>query len=83
MTTINYPNKYILDLSDEGHWLARWHDKTYPIGKDKIKAVKFIERLNKSRRPNLHFDGKSLLVCWNFHDKGEECNYEILVEHAV
>ena len=83
MLKIEYPNEYILDLSDEGHWLARWHNKTYPIGRDKDEAIKIVELLNKSHRPNLYFNGESLMVCWNHHDKHEKCDYEVLVEKAV
>lgn len=71
---------FVLDLSDEGHWLARWGDSTYPIGRDKDRAKSIIERLNKFHRPNLERQDCRLLVCWNLHNKGEPCEYETLLD---
>lgn len=79
---MEYENEYILDLSEEGHWLARWHQDTFPIGMDKDKAINVIDRLNSAHRPNLEISDDDLVVCWNDHDKGDKCDYEILIENA-
>ncbi len=65
----NYANEWVLDLSDEGYWLARWHHQTYPIGFDKEKALATIDQLNSLHRPNLERREHDLYVCQNEHDK--------------
>ena len=80
---ITYANEFILDLHDEGYWLARWHNDLYPIGHHKASAIKVIDKLNSSHRPNLEFSNGSLMVCWNNHEKGPNCEWEVLVKDAI
>ena len=81
-TEITYANEWLLDLHDSGYWMARWHDTIYPIGTDKEFALLLIDKLNKAHRPNLELINGNLCVCWNSHAKGNECEYEVLVENA-
>jgi len=80
---MQYPNEYLLDLHDLGYWMARWHERTYPIGRDKAKAKEVIANLNEAHRPNLELRGEALYVCWNTHEKSDGCDFEVLVENAV
>ena len=80
---MSYANEWVLDCHDAGYWMARWCAETYPIGRDKDAAVAVIQELNKMHRPNLEIRDGALFVCRNLHDKGEDCEYEVLVERAV
>lgn len=70
---------YYLDLSDEGNWLIK---STYGerfwtgIGTDKQKVINLIERLNKAHRPSIEQRDNEIWVCWNEHEKGEDCNFK-------
>lgn len=69
--------KFYLDLADEGYWLIRTHDgKRYTAGDNKSKVENLISRLNECHRPNIEQGAMhEISVCWNYHDKGEKCDY--------
>lgn len=75
-------NHFYLDLSDWGPWLIKQGDKRWYAGYDKDTAIKAIDALNEAHRPNLEMADKDLVVCWNNHEKGEKCDYEILIKNA-
>ena len=79
---MDYANQFVLDQNDAGFWMARWHSETYPIGGNKNRAKAIVGRLNASHRPNLEVRGGDLWVCWNDHEKGQPCKYELLVRNA-
>lgn len=78
-----FEEKFVLDQHEDGYFLARWHKDTYPIGRDKVKAEQVLKKLNKSHRPNLEISENTLYICWNLHEKGDKCEYEVLVENAA
>lgn len=82
-TTMSYQNEYFLDLRDDLTWLIRWNEKSYPAGRDKARAIRVIEKLNKAHRPSLEMRDNNLIVCWNMHEKGEKCEFEVLIHNAV
>ena len=75
------PNKikrpFYIDLSDDGCWLIKTIDgKRYTAGRDKLKVLSLINRLNEAHRPNVEQgDSNEIYVCWNLHDKGEKCDF--------
>lgn len=68
---------FYLDLADEGYWLIRSKDgKRYTAGYDKQKVQDLIKRLNETHRQNIHQgEMHEVFVCWNYHEKGEKCDY--------
>ena len=66
---------YYLDLTDDYTWVIKSDTKRFLAGKDKTTAISLIERLNKAHRPNIEQRGAELWVCWNNHERHEECNY--------
>jgi len=76
-------NEWVLDLHEAGHWLARYNDDTYPIGRNEANAKLIVEKLNKMHRPNLEFRDGSLFICDNDHPKGAPCEYRIFVDKAI
>lgn len=69
---------YYIDLAEEGWWLIRSKSgERYTAGDDKQKVIDLIDRLNKAHRPNILQNFiNSISVCWNNHEKHEDCNYE-------
>lgn len=69
---------YYLDLSDEGPWLIRRNnpEEKFTAGFDKEKAMELIEKLNGANRPNVeNREINEIWVCWNNHDKWDDCDY--------
>ena len=81
--TKQYIDAFVLDRHESGYWVARWHNATYPLGRNRDFALAIVRRLNEAHRPNLEIRGNSLYVCWNAHDKGDKCTYELLVKHVA
>jgi len=68
--------RFYLDLADDGRWLIKRGKERYVAGRDKAVAVKLIAKLNAAHRPNVEQTiGGDLYVCWNLHDKNEDCDY--------
>jgi hypothetical protein len=72
-------NYYYLDLADEEYWLIRGRNgERFSVGYDKETVANFIKLLNNTHRPNVdQIELHKLNVCWNNHDKGDKCDYEI------
>ena len=78
----NVMNEYILDLHDSGNWLIKGFGKTYHAGYNKLVTQNLIERLNNAHRPNIEEKDNSLYVCWNSHEKWEDCEYVLEIENC-
>jgi len=68
---------YYLDLSDDGVWLIKNNSERFHAGFDKDKAQKLITRLNDANHPNVEERDSTLYVCWNLHEKGDKCDWEM------
>lgn len=68
---------YYLDRADyNDEYLIKNSIHRYTAGYDKEKVIDLIHRLNKAHRPNIKQTARSKIsVCWNDHEKHEDCNY--------
>ena len=72
---------YYLDKSDEGLWLIKhsFYGVRFTAGRNKPAAQSVVFRLNQAHRPNVEqFEPNVLHICFNFHEKGEKCEFEII-----
>lgn len=49
--------------------------RRYDAGKDIGLAWGLVARLNKAHRPGIEQMEGGLYVCWNLHEKGDDCDY--------
>lgn len=68
---------FYIELANEGYWMIKSRNgKKYTAGYDKQKIQVLVKRLNEAHRPNIH-QGEihEIFVCWNYHQKGQKCDY--------
>lgn len=75
-------HNYRIDWNQDGrHWEIVQRDGTrYPAGDTLSVANAVVMRLNVAHRPNIEMQDNKLCICWNLHDKGADCRYDIEIE---
>jgi len=69
-------NPFYIDCTDEGIWFLRRGKEKYFGTHIKVDIINLAERLNKAHKPNVvQGNPLTILVCWNDHEKYEDCNY--------
>lgn len=68
---------YEVVQKDDGRFTIIGYGQIFNAGYDRSKAENAVKLLNETHRPNVIQSGEDgILACFNFHDKGEKCNYE-------
>ncbi len=74
--------RFYLDCHETGNWLIKINQSVYHAGYNKESAMNLIERLNNTHRPNIEEINNCLYICWNHHEKHENCEYILEIENC-
>jgi len=68
---------FYLDQADDLRWLIKTRNgERYTAGTNKQKVIDLVNRLNNAHRPNVKQGNENeIYVCWNEHEKGQDCEY--------
>ncbi len=65
-------------IENDGRYSCTVDGATADLGSDKEFANRIAEQLADSNRPNVEIISGGLYVCFGFHDRHEDCDWQLL-----